>query len=193
MDHKDIRTLNLLEAVYKNGKTNQRALAEKLDISLGLANTCFRKLASAGYFKARSNVRGNVKYELTQKGAREKARLTYEYVLSSYALFKDARDRLSVFFSNLESEHVHRLVFCGVNDFAEMAYLSIRGTSLELVGVVDERKTGERFFGKIIGNPDMLRTLSFDRLVVTDPDLSLDFLSSDTISGKTSEVIFAPF
>lgn len=194
MNYKDIRTLKMLEAVESDGKTSQRALAEHLDISLGLVNTCFRRLAAAGYFKAFSTGKSDAKYELTRKGSREKARLTYEYILLSYELFKDARDRLSAFFAELEARRVRSLVFWGVNDFAEMAYLSMKRTSLEIVAVVDEGKIGQRFFDIPIDGISVLETLSFDRLLITDPKIDGESLLRETFSEQiVHRVLSVPF
>jgi hypothetical protein len=194
MNYKDIRTLKMLEAVENDGKTSQRALAEHLDISLGLANTCFRRLATAGYFKPCSTIKSDVRYELTRKGAREKARLTYEYILLSYSLFKDAQDKLTDFFTELGNKRIRRLVFWGVNDFAEMAYLSMQRTSLEMVAVVDEGKIGQCFFGMPIGNISVLGTLSFDKLLITDPKIDCDSFSHEIFPEKFfHRVISAPF
>ena len=194
MNNKDIRTLKMLEAVERNGKASQRALAEHLHISLGLANTYFRKLATAGYFKPCSTIKNDARYELTRKGSREKARLTYEYILLSYSLFKDAQDRLSGFFAELEARRIRRLAFLGVNDFAEIAYLSMRETSLKMVAVVDEEKIGKRFFGIPIHSITALRTLSFDRLLITDPKIDCESYSREVLPEKFAErVITVPF
>lgn len=184
----------MLEAVESNGETSQRALAENLRISLGLVNASFQKLAAAGLFKASSSHKGRVKYELTRKGLHAKARLTYEYFLSSYRLYKDAIARLVDFFSDLETREIRRLVIFGVNDFAEMAYLGMKETSLEMVAVVDEKKKGQRFFGKTVESISVLGGLSFDRLLVTDPDVTIEGLPQKVLSKKVCDkVIFAPF
>lgn len=192
MDSKDIRVLKMLEAVERNGETSQRALAENLHISLGLVNSCFRKLAEAGYFRGNLNSKGQVKYILTPKGVQEKARLTYQYILASYRLYKDAMMRLYAFFSELETRKIHRLAFFGVNDFAEVAYLSMKETSLEMVAVVDEEKKGQRFFGKVIGSVSMLGDVSFDRLLITDPEMEPEDFSLKTLSKKVYQKIISP-
>jgi DNA-binding Lrp family transcriptional regulator len=194
MNPKDVRILRLLEAVESNGGASQRTLAESLRISLGLVNTNFRKLTAAGLFKASSNQKGHVKYELTGKGLNEKARLTYEYVLSSYRSYKDAIARLAGFFADLETMNVYRLVFLGANDFAEMAYLGMKESSLEMVAVVDEKKKGQRFFENRVESISVLGALSFDRLLVTDPDAGRDDLPRNMLSQiEYDKVIFAPF
>jgi DNA-binding Lrp family transcriptional regulator len=194
MDPKSIRLLKFLEAVESNCGASQRALAEDLRISLGLVNASFRKLAAAGILKTSSNSRGHVKYGLTRKGLHEKARLTYEHLLSSYRLYKDAIERLVGFFTDLEAGNVRRLVFLGVSDFTEMAYLGMKETSLDMVAVVDDRKMGQRFFERTVESPSVLEDLSFDRLLVTDPGVGVRDSARKVIAETgPGKVIFAPF
>jgi len=184
----------MLVAVESNGETSQRALAKDLRISLGLVNASFRKLVADGFFRVNSNHKGRVKYELTRKGLHEKARLTYEHLISSYRLYKDAIAWLTGFFMDLQAREVRRLVLLGANDFAEMAYLGMKGTALEMVAVVDEKKKGQRFFGRTVESISVLGGLSYDRLLVTDPEASTIGYSRKLISETVSEkVIFAPF
>jgi len=51
MDHKDIRTLKLLEEIEENHVQSQRELAKKLNISLGLVNSFIKRLAHKGFFQ----------------------------------------------------------------------------------------------------------------------------------------------
>ena len=194
MNPKDDRILKMLIAVESNGEASQRVLAKDLQISLGLVNASFRKLVAAGLFSVNRNHKGRVKYELTRKGLREKARLTYEHLLSSYRMYKEAIAWLTDFFMDLQAREVRRLVFLGVNDFAEMAYLGMKRTALELVAVVDEKKEGQRFFGRTVESISVLGELSYDRLIVTDPEASTSVYSRKIISETVREkVIFAPF
>jgi hypothetical protein len=39
------------------------------------------------------------------------------------------------------------VVFCGVDEVAEVAYLSLQETGLELVAVMDNTRQGDTFFG----------------------------------------------
>ena len=51
MDHKDIRTLRILEEIAKGHAPSQRDLANELNISLGLVNSFIKRLTNEGYFK----------------------------------------------------------------------------------------------------------------------------------------------
>ncbi|MBW2133565.1 MAG: winged helix-turn-helix transcriptional regulator [Deltaproteobacteria bacterium] len=76
MDHRDLRTLKLLEEIEHNHAPSQRDLAKKLNISLGLVNAFVKRLAHKGYFKISTIPKNRVMYILTPKGMAEKTRLT---------------------------------------------------------------------------------------------------------------------
>jgi hypothetical protein len=78
-----------------------------------------------------------------------------------------ARETLKLLLHNLEDDGVRRVVFYGASDLAEIAYVSLKETSLELVGIVDDYKSGERFLGMTVAHPSTLQGLEYDRIIVT--------------------------
>ena len=174
MDHKDIRTLKILEKFDNDVVPSQRDLARDLNISLGLVNSFIKRLVKKGYFKARHVPKNRMRYFLTPKGASEKTRLTYEYIQHSYNFYKEARQKLRDLYTELESQDVSAIVFYGAGDLAEIAYLSLQQTNIKLVAVVDDEKKGERFTRYIVEHPDRLTALTFDRILIT----SLNFNES---------------
>jgi len=167
MDHQDLRTLQLLEEIENNQATSQRDLAKNLNISLGLVNSFVRRLAHKGYFKITTIPKNRVKYILTPKGAAEKSRLTYEYIKYSYRFYKIARQKLKKLFQELEKKSVSTIIFFGANDLAEIAYISLKDTSIQLVGIIDNERKGEQILGLDILNFEGLSTLPFDKILIT--------------------------
>ena len=167
MDHKDLRTLQILEEIGGDYPPSQRYLARKLNISLGLVNSFVKRLAHKGYFKISTIPKNRVKYILTPKGATEKTRLTYEYVQQSYRFYRGARQKMRNLFQDLTKLKVRHVVFYGANELAEIAFVSLQETPIELVAVVDDLKIGEKFLGDIVKDPASLRALSFDRILIT--------------------------
>lgn len=188
MDNQDIRTLRLLEEMEKEKPASQRDLARKLNVSLGLVNSFIKRLASKGYFKVTTIPKNRVRYILTPKGAAEKTRLTYEYIQYSYLFYRNARKELSDLFKRLEAEQVQKIVFLGIGDLAEIAYISLQNSPIRLVAVVDEQRQGERFLGFKVKNPAQLKALDFDRILVTRLGKSESLLRKITshanLSGK---------
>ena len=167
MDPKDIRTLKILEKVDNDTVPSQRDLARDLNISLGLVNSFIKRLVKKGYFKARHIPKNRMRYFLTPKGASEKTRLTYLYIQHSYDFYKDARQKLRDLYAELEGQNVSRIVFYGASDLAEIAYLSLQETNIELVAVFDDDKEGKRFMRYTVAHPDRMGSFSFDRILIT--------------------------
>ena len=167
MDTQDIRTLKLLEEIDKDYTQSQRDLSNKLNISLGLVNSFVKRLTNKGYFKITTVPKNRIKYILTPKGAMEKTRLTYQYLQYSFELYRGARRNLQKHFNGLLAQGVKRVVFYGVSEIAEIAYISLQETAIKMVAIVDEKRVGKIFLGNVVKDPRLLGSLSFDRLLIT--------------------------
>ncbi|RZB38033.1 MAG: hypothetical protein SRB2_00379 [Desulfobacteraceae bacterium Eth-SRB2] len=181
MDRKDIRTLKILEEIDNDHTPSQRDLSKKLNISLGLVNSFVKRLANKGYFKINNIPKNRVKYILTPKGAAEKTRLTYHYIQYSLEFYRNAREKLHKLFEYLITQGVRRVVFYGTGEFAEIAFISLQETSIQMLAVVDDNKIGEKFLGGVVKDPATLNSLSFDRILVTS------MISQDELLGKVLE------
>ena len=167
MDTQDIRTLKLLEEIDKDYTQSQRDLSDKLNISLGLVNSFVKRLANKGYFKVTTLPKNRVKYILTPKGVMEKSRLTYQYLQYSFELYRGARRNLQKHFNGLVAQGVKRVVFYGVSEIAEIAYISLEETAIKMVAIVDEERVGKIFLGNVVKDPRVLESMSFDRILIT--------------------------
>ena len=167
MDNKDIRTLKFLEEIDNDHTPSQRDLSRKLDVSLGLVNSFIRRLVHKGYLKITTVPKNRVKYILTPKGVAEKTRLTYQYVQYSFEFYRRARENLKELFKELMAQQVKRVVFYGVSDFAEIAYISLQETPIRMVAIFDEKKEGKMFLGELINNSAMLDSILFDKIIIT--------------------------
>ena len=160
-------------------------IAKKLNISLGLVNSFIKRLAHKGYFKVTNIPRNRVKYILTPKGAAEKTRLTYEYIKYSFGFYKKSRQKLRELLQHLVKQGFTRIVFYGISDLTEIAYISLQEFPIELVAVLDDSKIGEFFWGHVVADHSHLEILSYDKVLVTvigSPDDALDKLSSCPLS-----------
>jgi DNA-binding Lrp family transcriptional regulator len=167
MDREDIRTLKILEEIDNDHTASQRDLSKKLNISLGLVNSFVKRLANKGYFKINNISKNRVKYILTPKGAAEKTRLTYQYIQYSLKFYRNAREKLHKLFTYLNQQGVRRVVFYGTGEFAEIAFISLQETSIQMLSIVDDNHIGEKFLGGVVKDPATLNSLSFDRILIT--------------------------
>lgn len=182
MDNQDIRTLRVLEEVGKEEQPSQRELAGRLGISLGLVNSFIKRLARKGYFKITTLPANRVGYILTPKGAAEKTRLTYQYIQYSFLYYRQTKDKLHGIFSRLEQEGVKRLVFWGSGELAEIAYVALQESSMQLVAVIDSATEGKKFMGMEVRGAGFIDDCDFDRIVVTasnDVDTVMEEISNN--------------
>ena len=172
MDQESIRTLKIIEQMDADHSPSQRDIAESLNISLGLVNSFIKRLVSKGYFKATHIPKKRMRYILTPQGAAEKTRLTYEYIRHSFGFYRETRQRLSTLFEGLEKKGVSNIVFFGVTDIAEIAYICLQETSMELVAVVGGPESRNLFLNTKIIFPEKLKDVAFDAALITliDPD-----------------------
>lgn len=187
MNPKDLRNLHILEHIESKEDLSQRYLSKKLKISLGLVNASLKRMEEKGYVEAKTNSNKRTEYSLTLKGSAEKTRLTYEYVNSSYQFYKDARRRLYQVFNEIGKSGMKNIVFYGASDLAEIAYLSLKETPLQLKTIVCESRSGKTFLGMPIEDPAALEQMTFDAVLITTtglPDTTIDNLLRRGIERK---------
>jgi len=189
MDQQNLRTLRILEEIEKDQSPSQRELAKKLNISLGLVNSFIKRLTQKGYFKVTTIPRNRIKYILTPKGFAEKTRLTYEYIQLSYHFYRDARSKLKKLFVNFEKNNIQRIVFFSAGDLAEIAYLSMQETSIQLIAIVDKQKKGDQYLNQIVKDPDLLPSMVFDKVLILSDKPSKKILEKISSYGIPQEKI----
>jgi DNA-binding MarR family transcriptional regulator len=168
----------LLEIEADEG-VSQRHLSQRLGMALGLTNLLVRRIVAKGWIKVVQTRPNRVRYLLTRAGIAAKARLTREYLQNSLTFYADARERIRERFAELSTElgehgAPKRIVFLGAGEIAEIGYVSLQETDLQLIGVIDSART-RPFFGLPIRSPEQLtgsslRGQRFDRLVVMSFD-----------------------
>ena len=164
------RELQLLNEIETSEAVTQRGLSKRLGIALGLTNLYLKRLVKKGYVKVVNIQKNRIRYLITPQGIAEKSRLTYEYMHYSLQLYRQACAVIRARFRALAEQGRKRLVFYGVGEAAELAYLCAREMDLELVGVVDAERAGRRFLDYTVLDPKVLPQLKCDCVVITSFD-----------------------
>jgi len=167
----------------RDGNSSQRELSQRLNISVGLVNTFLKRLVNKGYFKVTTMPRKRVKYFLTPEGLARKAKLTAEYLRYSINFYRDIKELLLGKFSEMESSQVSKVLFFGAGEVAEMAYLYLQLTRLELVGIIDDQKKGNHFFGFVIKGTESFEDMRWDRILLTRLDHTEELIQKLTQAG----------
>jgi len=137
----------ILHHIEQDGRVTQTELSRSLRISIGLVNAYLKNLVNKGYVKV-SNVKSStIKYMLTAEGLAEKYRLTRSYMTKSLEFYRHIKQAVESRIVRLKMEEVRSVVFIGSGDIAEIMYLYIGDTKIELLDVFDAEITnGGKFF-----------------------------------------------
>ena len=201
MSH-DQYTHRILTEIEADNRVSQRCLSRDLGIALGLTNLLVRRLVYKGWVRIIRINPNRVRYLLTPAGIAEKARMSRAALQNSIRFYVEARDRIRERFATLSRElpddgrgsdngpAAKRIVFYGAGEVAEVGYICLHGTDLQLVGVVDGQQRG-RFFDVPVYDPALLHAADingspFGRLVV------MSFEETDKIQMQLEALAIPP-
>jgi len=107
-------------------------------------------------------------------GIYEKGKLTWEFMKYSVNYYKELRNKIKSTFIQLEKEGVERVVFCGMGEIAEIAYITLQESQLQLIAIIDDEKAGEKFFGCKVLPFSKIKELNLDMVIITLIDIKDD-------------------
>lgn len=162
----DLLSLKIMDEISANSELTQRALSEKLGIALGLVNTYLRHLIKKGYIRVSQFPKSRYKYLITPEGISEKSRLVYKHLNYYNNFFKTVRNDTLALFKKMERQGIKSIIFCGVDEVAEIAYLSLKETNISFLGFFDDSFTG-KCLGFSIENIDNIENLTFDAIFLS--------------------------
>jgi Predicted transcriptional regulator len=161
------RSFLLLSEISGDQQLSQRELAKRLGIALGLVNSYLKNLVAKGFVRVANFPRNRYAYLLTPKGFAEKSRLAYQHLSYFSGLYTVARQDYLKLFKSLSAQGVRKVAFCGIDEVAEIAYLSLKEAGLELSLAMDSEGTGRKFFDHIIVSPGIGLLSGNHRIVIT--------------------------
>lgn len=179
-------TLGLLNAVHENSDHTQRSISKDLGIALGLANAYLKRCVKKGLIKIAQMPPNRYAYYLTPQGFAEKSRLTGEYLLQGFNLFRLARRQYEDLFVQCAHHGWRRIALAGIGDVGEIAFLSCGRQSVTVLGFVDVTSGTSEFLDLAVKRSPQ----EFDRLdavVLTDlknPQDTFDILRQDFPSER---------
>jgi DNA-binding MarR family transcriptional regulator len=164
-----IRDLRLLEELEKNPIVSQRELSHKFGIALGVTNACLKRMARKGLIRIRDLNHRRIGYYLTAKGFAEKAKLTLHLISYIVHHYSELKRIIAERLLEMQGHGLQRIVFYGVSDEMEVAYITLQGVNLKLVGIVDddERVTPRIIFGYEIEPVSRVQELKPDCILIT--------------------------
>lgn len=190
-DH--FKSLQILDELSSNDSLTQRDLSSRLGIALGLVNSYIKNLVAKGYITVKTIPSKRYAYYLTPKGFAEKTRLTYHLLQDYTRIYREAKNNFRDLFNELNTKGIKKVIFAGSDEVAEVAYITMQETGLELVGVVDTGKDGAAFFGKTIKPLDSINSMKYDCIIVAsylEKDRIYQALLNQGVDKKVIQKIF---
>jgi len=130
------RDLILLEQLEENPEATQATLAIQLGVAIGTVNWHLKRLIAKGYIKAKRVERRKLRYMITPEGLALRARLTLDFIQSSFRLYRLVRERSIVAIHQVEEAGFSNIFVQGEGDVAEICRL----TCLEKGFKITEKK-----------------------------------------------------
>jgi DNA-binding MarR family transcriptional regulator len=146
----DFKAFQLLSEVADEQPVSQRELSKRLGIALGLVNSYLKNFVAKGFIRIKNYPQNRYAYLLTPIGMAEKARLAYQHVNYFTSLYTVTRQDYLLLFHELTRRGVTQVMFCGVDEVAEIAWLSLQEAGLALAGVIDESPADHDFMGRTV-------------------------------------------
>jgi DNA-binding MarR family transcriptional regulator len=196
----EMRDLRLLEELERNPITSQRELSHKFNIALGVTNACLRRMAQKGLIRIRDLSHRRIGYYLTPKGFSEKAKLTLHLISYTVQHYSELKKIISKRLLEMQRDGLQRIVFYGVSDEMEVAYITLQGVNLKLIGIVedDEKVVPQIIFGYELEPVSRIKELKPDGILITslvENDFKKERLKSllDTKRICVKDICFSEF
>jgi len=165
----EIRELRLLEELERNPITSQRELSHKFNIALGVTNACLRRMVRKGWIRVRGLSHRKIGYYLTPIGFAEKTKLSLRMISYTIQHYSELKKVISQRLLELEQDGFHRIVLYGISDEMEVAYITLQGVNLKLVGIVedDEKFKPQILLGYELEPVSRIKELKPDCILIT--------------------------
>jgi len=165
----ELRDLRLLEELERNPIISQRELSHKFGIALGVTNACLKRMIRKGWVRIKGLDHRRIGYYLTPKGFVEKSRLTFDLISGIVQHYSELKQVIGERLLEMEHEGKERIVFYGVSDEMEVAYVTLQGVHLKLIGIVedDEKFVPQIIFGYELEPVSRIKELKPDCVLIT--------------------------
>ncbi len=128
MDEKEFA---VIREIANNHQPNQRLIARKLGISLGLTNLIIKRLINKGYVKISQLSARKIEYILTPQGFAEKAKKSYHYTLKTIMAIRNLKNRIQEIIISEYKNGKRKFAIQGNNELAILVEISLRHLNLE--------------------------------------------------------------
>jgi len=123
----------VLTHLQDNELTTQRNISQRTGLSLGAVNILLKKMARKGLIKIEKLNTRTMRYILTPQGMKEKTRLTYQFVRSSYHQILNITSAVEALLSEEQAKNsTNNVIIYGPADEVEQILINtLRGLNIK--------------------------------------------------------------
>ena len=125
--------LVILEQIEKDPDATQANLAAQMGVAVATINWHLKRLIAKGYVKARRVGRRKLRYIITPEGLALRAHLTFDYIQTSFHLFRLIRQRMQDAIVQVQQAGYDRICLEGDGDIAEVCRLTCLENGIAIV------------------------------------------------------------
>ncbi len=142
------KEFGVIRCLGENEESNQRLIAQRAGISLGLTNLIIQRLIKKGYIKFRQLTPKKIQYILTSKGMAEKAEKSYNFTLRTIRTLKTMREQIQRIILEQYQKGIRKFVIKGQGELADLIGttfkdLDLDGVSYSVIDVKQQVKKNE--------------------------------------------------
>jgi DNA-binding MarR family transcriptional regulator len=165
----EMKELSLLQELEKNPIISQRELSNKFGIALGVTNACLKRMVRRGWIRITNLNHHKIGYFLTPKGFTEKTKLTLHLISWTIQHYCTLKDIIGKKLLEMQNKGFKRIIFYGVSDEMEIAYITLQGFNLDLVGIAedDEKFKPQTILGFDLIPVSQVESLTPDSILIT--------------------------
>lgn len=118
------RDLDILENIEKNPNATQASIASQMNVAIGTVNWHLKRLIEKGFIKIQRSEKRKLKYIITPEGIALRAKLTMDYIHSSFELYRLIRRRMNEVLDKCAADGYDSVFIDGNGDVAEICSLT---------------------------------------------------------------------
>lgn len=126
------RELDILEHIEQDPDATQATLAQQLGVAIGTVNWHLKRLVEKGYVKVRRAERRKLRYIITPEGLALRARLTVDYIQTSFELYRLVRQRMHAALDEVGAAGFECVRLTGSGDVADICRLTCLEQGVEI-------------------------------------------------------------
>jgi len=120
------KELAIIREISNNAVSDQRAIALRSGISLGMTNLIIKRLITKGHVKAKQLDKKKIHYLLTPQGFAEKAKKSYAFTRRTIGLFKTTKEKIKELILSEHQKGANQFIIEGNTDLSDIAESAFR-------------------------------------------------------------------